>query len=187
MLRSLWRRWTANEDEVPPPPDEPTASHPDVQTIEAPAAVADPEPPPYNPDEWVLPFPDMQWDGQSAEDDTTVPDAAAEAAEVAADAMAESPVPHFAFVTAGVPGGDGARGGGWWLRAEAKPQRRYIAVVTKQVPALMKAWTFAGAAELAGPSAAKPLPRGEARIALLRNFRGRFDPDQVAGLLTRRL
>jgi hypothetical protein len=122
-----------------------------------------------DPDEWTFPVPDCH--GPAAAD------------EPIARAAAADPTPgrpFFAFDDAGAPGGDAWRSRGWWLRAEPQPQRHFIAAAAKPVPALLRAWTFT---DPAAPPLTDAPPRGADRIALLRDLRGRFDPDQVAGLV----
>jgi hypothetical protein len=129
-----------------------------------------PELPEFRPEDWVRPL-DPGW--LAADED--VPFAFA---DEAAEPPAEEPVPFFAFDDAGAPGTRPWRSEGWWLRAEPKLKRRVLVAMSKLAPALLRAWIYT--------TPEPPRPRVIDRIALLAGLRGRFDPDQVAGLLARR-
>ncbi|HEY1380095.1 MAG TPA: hypothetical protein VGF55_25045 [Gemmataceae bacterium] len=75
--------------------------------------------------------------------------------------------PLFAFDDRG-PGVTAWRSAGWWLRAESRPVRAGIAAAAKPVPALLTAWTFP--APPVPEPVEEPLPRGDERIALLREW-----------------
>src|SRR5205085_5026586 len=53
---------------------------------------------------------------------------------------------------------------GWWVRAESKPVRAWIAAAAKPVPALLTAWTFHATPP---DPAGEPLVRGDERLAAL--------------------
>jgi hypothetical protein len=85
-----------------------------------------------------------------------------EAPEAPSRSSAAAAALFFAYHDDSAFGATTSRADGWWL---PPPARRSITVVPPARPAV------------------RP-PRGVDRIALLHELRGRFDPDQVAGLLT---
>jgi hypothetical protein len=149
-LRAWWRKKPTDPTLAPAAPPAAEADH-------------DPELPPYDPAEWAPAPADRGWLAAAAE------------LEPADDGLPNPDRPYFAFVDAGGPDGDSWRAAGWWLQAEPKPQRHFLAAAAEPVPALLKAWTYT--------AEEPPELRGDARIAALAALRGRFDPDQVADLL----
>jgi hypothetical protein len=169
MLRAWLRRKAAVTDHPKarrPGSDREQTPHPEPPTADPILVDSDAELPPYDPDEWTFPFRDLSWTG------------AADEAEPAAPVRAKPGEPYFVCDDAGTPDGDAWRSAGWWLQAEPKLERRFIAAAAHAVPALLRAWTYTDAAPVGDP-----IPRGDARIALLREWGGRFSPEQMAELL----